>query len=231
MLMIPVVVLMIYTVIVTTQLSFPEKSHLILVWCGLIGAGGVCLYLGIKTYRMVKHRNVLRLGYECELAVGQDLSELIRHGFKVYHDFPADGFNIDHITVGPAGVFAIETKGRAKQLNAEKENWKLSFDGETLQFPSWAERKPIEQARRQAVWLSKWLGAATGSPQQVFPVLAIPGWFITRTKPSDLKIYNGKGSDFLAKGQRILSDERIQNIAFQIDRKCRDVKPGSFKKE
>jgi len=231
LLMIPMVGLIMYSVIVTEQISSPERSHLLLVYLGLIGGGGVCLCLGIKTYRMLKQRNDLRLGYECELAVGQDLYELIRYGFRVFHDFPADSFNIDHIAIGPTGVFAIETKGRSKQVNAEKENWKLSFDGETLRFPSWSESKPIEQARRQAVWLSKWIEAATGTPQQVVPVLAFPGWFISRTKPSDLRIYNGKGSYHLAKGQRILPDDRIQAISYQLDNKCRDVKPGSYKKD
>jgi len=31
-------------------------------------------------------------------------------GYHVYHDFPAERFNIDHVVVGPAGAFAIETK-------------------------------------------------------------------------------------------------------------------------
>jgi hypothetical protein len=73
--MIPMVALIIYTVIVTNQLSSPEKSHLILVCFGLIAAGGVGLYLGIKAYGMFKHRNALSVGYECELAVGQDFTQ------------------------------------------------------------------------------------------------------------------------------------------------------------
>ena len=29
---------------------------------------------------------------------------------SVYHDIQADQFNIDHVVVGPSGVFAVETK-------------------------------------------------------------------------------------------------------------------------
>ena len=228
--MIPLTCLMLYASLVTQRLYSPQASSSSLVYINLILGAGVSIYLGKKIFRMVRQRNLLRLGYECELAVGQDLSELIRYGFRVYHDFPANGFNIDHIAIGPSGVFAIETKGRSKQTNAEQENWKLSFDGETLQFPTWSEREPIQQAKRQAVWLSKWIETATGKPQQVAPVLAIPGWYITRTKTSDLRIYNGKGSYQLAKGQQVLSDERIKSISYQIDSKCRDVKADSYKK-
>jgi hypothetical protein len=38
----------------------------------------------------------LRTGYDAELAVGQELDRLMRQGTIVFHDFPADGFNLDH---------------------------------------------------------------------------------------------------------------------------------------
>ncbi len=64
---------------------------------------GCIVFTSIKTFKMFNYRNRLRLGYDCELAVGQDLNELIGKGFKIYHDFPADGFNIDHIAIGTTG--------------------------------------------------------------------------------------------------------------------------------
>ena len=62
-------------------------------------------------------------------------------------------------------------------------------------------------------------------------MLAIPGWYITRTKPSDFRIYPGKGSTFLAKGQVVLSKERIQAISHQVESKCRDIKIASYNKD
>jgi len=231
LLLIPIIVLALYAIATTYQLYYPEKTSSLMIYLYIFIAIGVSIYQGIKAYRIFKRRNVVRLGYECELAVGQDLSGLIRYGFKVYHDFPAEGFNIDHIAIGPTGVFAIETKGRSKQVNVEKENWKLTFDGDTLRFPGWTERKPVQQAKRQAKDLSKWIESAIGEQQSVVPVLAIPGWFITRKKQSNLRIYNGKGSYYLAKGQVVLSDKQIKAISHQVEEKCRDVKPDSYKKD
>ena len=232
MLFIPIFALSLYAAMISEGYFLNVKLGKAVVAIFLVGGVGIILYLLQKIYKQLKLRNVLRLGNECEQAVGQDLKELLSYGFKVYHDFPAADFNIDHIAIGPTGVFAIETKGRSKQLKGEKANWKVSFDWETLHFPSWSEREPITQAaRRQAKWLSKWLESATGNPQQVFPVLAIPGWYITRTKPSDFRIYPGKGSTFLAKGQVVLSKERIQAISHQVESKCRDIKIASYKKD
>ena len=71
-------------------------------------------YFIIKLLRLLNRRRKFRLGYEGELAVGQELNQLLREGYEVYHDFPADKFNIDHIIIGPAGVYAVETKARQK---------------------------------------------------------------------------------------------------------------------
>ncbi len=138
--------------------------------------------------------------------------------FNVYHDFNAEGFNIDHIAVGPTGIFAIETKGRAKRSKTENENWKVEFNGKKLKFPGWTETKPVEQARIQANWLKKWIQQATGENLNVFPVLAIPGWYINRKGNSDILIYNGKNPSFLEKRNAILTEKQVRTVSFQIEK-------------
>jgi len=58
---------------------------------------------------MPRARNLVR-GERGELKVAEALEELRVAGYRVFHDIRRDGFNIDHVVVGPAGVFAIETK-------------------------------------------------------------------------------------------------------------------------
>lgn len=113
---------------------------------------------------MLNRRRKFRLGYEGELAVGQELNQLLREGYEVYHDFPADKFNIDHIIIGPAGVYAVETKTRQKPTTGSgQSDAKVVYDGQKLKFPDWVETKPLAQVRRQAQWLSKWLSSAVGN--------------------------------------------------------------------
>ncbi len=179
-------------------------------------------------------RNQLRVALDAEVAVGQELNQLMLHGYRVYHDFPCDGFNIDHILFGPNGVFAVETKGKAKPAKGStKQEWKVAFDGQALQFPNWTERDFLPQARRQAEWLAKWLTSAVGEQVQVKPVLAIPGWYIDRLKPSDVFLFNGKNPLAWAgiKSATPLSDSLIQRIAHQVEQKCRDVAPSGYKEE
>jgi len=191
-----------------------------------------CIWQGRQLYLLLINRNKYRLGYECEQAVGQGLFLLARYGYNIYHDFPASKtFNIDHIAVGPHGVFAIETKGRAKSSKTKKENWKVKFDGEKLIFPERYEIKPIEQARRQAQWLGRWIEQATCEKVPVIPVLVVPGWFIDLPPEiTDVRVCNGKNFNFLTKNRIVLSENTIRKISFQIEKECRTVKGRAYQK-
>jgi hypothetical protein len=147
-------------------------------------------------------------------------------------DFQADNFNIDHVVIAGNGIFAIETKGRSKPVRGRgQEDVKVTYDCQVLQFPTWREKEPIEQAKRQAIWLSAWLSKAVGEPVPVKPVLALPGWFVER-KSKDFLIYNGKNPQYLMKisGEKPLSPEMIQRVAHQLDQQCRDIAPQAYKK-
>ncbi len=230
LLLIPTSSILIYSIIVTEYFSSGKHLNTLSMLIYFVATVGGGAYLSTKIFKLLKQRNRLRLGYECEVAVGQELNNRMRDGFFVYHDFPADGFNIDHILVGPTGVFAVETKGRSKPRVAEKENWKVEYDGKNLKFPGWTETKAIEQAKTQAAWLSLWLSKVTGASCKVRPVLAIPGWYVKRTA-GDMPVYNGKNSGFLAKNKTVLPPQQITAISHQLDQVCRTVEPSSYKQE
>src|SRR5262245_2606422 len=97
----------------------------------------------MRLARVLGRGRSLALGYEAELAVGQELDELRHLGYRIFHDVPADGLDghIDHIVVGPAGVFAVAARGRdADRPNGgNSKPWEVTYDGESLQFPGWKE--------------------------------------------------------------------------------------------
>ena len=194
-------------------------------------AVAIVVYTMVKMLKLLKEMRNTRLGLEGEIAVGQMLEPLLRQGGWVFHDFQAGKFNIDHILVNQAGVFAIETKTRSKS-NGEggTEAVRVVFDGKELKFPNYSESQPIDQARRQAKWLSQWLEGAVGQKLAVQPVVAIPGWFVERTGRSDVIVTNPKKPEFLTKpmnGQPCLNEQLIKQVVFQLDRHCRDFVPGS----
>jgi hypothetical protein len=184
-------------------------------------------------YKMSKYlglRRRLRLGYDGEVAVGQNLTQLYKEGYLVYHDFPADNFNIDHIVIGSKGVFAIETKARSKPTSKNRlEDATVEYNGRVLQFPKGRDSDTIEQTNRQADWLATWLSNAVGEPVVVRGIVALPGWYVKRTSAEGIPVVNPKqfASLFEYIQPRFLSEETIKRVVHQIEQKCRDVEPVS----
>jgi len=189
-------------------------------------------FLFYMTYTAMRKVWRLRLGYDAELAMGQELDQLMRKGVAVFHDFPAEGFNIDHIMVAPNGVFAIETKGRSKpNRDRGAEDAKVTFDGKVLSFPGWIETKPLDQARNQAQWLSKWLSSAVGEKVVVKAVVTLPGWFVDRKGRGDVLVISGREAPSLLNvKQEPMPDSLLKRIEHQLDQRCRDVEPAMYKK-
>lgn len=196
---------------------------------GGIGAA-ITIYYLVKTLKSLKKRRIIRLGYEGEITVGQELNQLMLEGNYVYHDFPADKFNIDHIVVGRSGIFTVETKARSKPTtNNRQQDATVEYNGKMLNFPDGDDFKIIEQAERQASWLSKWISSTIGEQVAARAIVALPGWFVKRTSADGISVVSPQQFPSLFKHikPRTLTDEMITRIVHQLEQKCRDVVPGS----
>ncbi len=187
-----------------------------------IGVVGCTIAAWRKFYQI---RNCRR-GLAGEQAVAEQLQPLFAFGYQIFHDIPGDGkWNIDHVAVGPAGVFAIETKYRTKKPGKTSErDHEAIFDGKRIQFPSGYDANAPEQAMRNARWLANMLSKSTGERVNVQPIVALPGWWVTLKASSDVKVLSGKQvSGFISKEPARLSDESIKRITYQLDQLCRTV--------
>ncbi|MDA3919747.1 MAG: nuclease-related domain-containing protein [Salinisphaera sp.] len=205
----------------------------LLFWIFGFASIGSALWSAVKFVPMFYHAKALRLGWEGELATAEELNKLMRHGYDVFHDLPCDGFNIDHVIVGSSGVIAVETKTRTKQRRAPgaKNDWTATFDGKAVDFAGWRDTKSIEQARRQAHWLSQWLGKATGHSIPVTPAIALPGWNVDRKQRSDVRVFNPRQAVSMARGQKssTLSDAQVKSVCYQLEQCCRQISADKVK--
>jgi hypothetical protein len=184
----------------------------------------------VKLLASSKEIDKLRLGFDAEVAVGQELDQLMRDGAVVFHDMPAERFNIDHVVIAPQGVFAVETKGYSKpNREGGPEDATVVYDGKTLTLPDVSGSWAIEQARRQAKWLAGWLTGATGEPIHVTPVVAMPGWFVDRKAQGDVMVFSGKelrAHLLRTRSAKPLTAEQLRRVEHQVERQCRNVAPS-----
>ena len=199
----------------------------------LIGYGA-CVFYSLRIFRLGRLRRDYNLGFLGERAVGEELNRLWAKGYEVFHDVQFEGrpgsknFNIDHVAVGPCGVFCIETKTRRKRVRKGYNSPRnaVEFDGSSLIYPWGSEDFGISQARQNALHLSKWLQQATADEVNVVPILALPGWSVNRKGRSDVLVVSGREvcSAFPKAGSKaLLSSEQVQRIAFQLEQRCRSV--------
>ncbi|MDD2763443.1 MAG: nuclease-related domain-containing protein [Opitutaceae bacterium] len=178
----------------------------------------------------LKERSDRYLGYFGERMVAECLEPLKAQGWRIFHDVPCESgrekFNIDHVAVGPGGVFAIETKTRRKGGAREgRDDYKVFFDGEQLSWPWGEDQEGIGQAIGNAKWLQHWLEKTTGQKTEAVPVLALPGWYVEASARSVLRVVNPTWLPGVLTGgaEPVLNEKQIDLSARQLEQRCRDV--------
>lgn len=185
----------------------------------IIGWASAFAYGFWQYRRHYRQREKAKDGLLAERVTGMQLNRLMADGCAVLHDLPGDGFNIDHVVIAPRGVYAVETKSFRKPKDARPgEAAKVVFDGASLDFSDFQTRKPLEQSRQQAQWLSRFLRETLGESIRVEPAVALPGWFVEKTeagKASDVFVFTpmGRGCEWFTYGEKSIIPTKRDLIA------------------
>lgn len=195
---------------------FPGKPSPILYTFGaVVGVG----YAVFQIWRVWPRLWDLKQGRDGEKAVGQFLERMRETGYQVFHDVVGVGFNVDHVLIGPAGAFTIETKTFSKRRSADA---KVTFDGERIVVDGHEpDRDPIVQAKAQARWLRELLVQSTGRKFAVRPVILFPGWWVEQSKGSSREVWVLEPKalpGFLAHEPEVLSPEDVKLASFHLSR-------------
>jgi hypothetical protein len=155
-------------------------------------------------------------GERGELHVADVLEELRTEGYRPVHDIVGDGFNIDHVIVGPAGVFAIETKYRSGRGEITFRNTEGVFVGDRLE-----EKDCFKQARGGAATISDLIHENCGRRQSVTPIVVFVGdWKIKdEWRDTDARVFTPDGLlRYIRNQQPRLTRKDIELIASHLER-------------
>jgi hypothetical protein len=181
----------------------------------------------VVSWRKVKRGQYSRLGWFGEQAMAEYLSGLAANDCRLFHDVPCDRGNIDHVVVGPFGIFAVETKCWSKRLGKfSAAKHEAVFDGNAIRLPWGITDAPLKQARRNQRWLEGFLAKSTGEPVAVQAIVALPGWWVSLSVKIDSGVWVLSGKQVagrIAGEQPKLPPKTIQQVAYQLEQRCRDV--------
>lgn len=180
-------------------------------------------YCSFRIYTISKKTKNIQLARDGEKAVGQYLETLRAKGYYVFHDIIGNSFNIDHVIVGPQGIFTIETKTYSKPAQGKSN---IYFDGTSISANGYKpDRNPIVQALAQSGWLREQIQASAGRTHLVKPVVVFPGWFVTSSpeaRSSNVWVLNPKAlTKFIDREPVKLEVEEIKLVAYHLSRYIR----------
>lgn len=132
-------------------------------------------------------------GAAAERTVGAILERLGERGYRAVHDIVRCDrratYNIDHVLVGPAGIFVIETKYRSKPKRGEH---KMRHEGDTITFPGDRhETTPsaqvdacindVKTVLRQRLGVDGW---------PIRGIVCYPGWYVIEDERAEVPVLN-----------------------------------------
>ena len=200
--------------------GMPERDATLLL---AAAAAALQCWVLLRLWSVLRRARHLRYGHEAELVAGQELSGLGEHGYRVFHDVPLGErmAKVDHVLVGPAGVFAVQTETRAARGGAGERE--VTYDGASLRFTRRRETAPLEQAIEHAGLVHDWLTAEVGEWLPVQPVVVLPGWRVRRTDVSGIPVLAASRIRHFfgrLRPKPAMNDALIERVAACLDARC-----------
>ena len=158
----------------------------------------ICISFAVwKFFKVKREVRTWRLGENGEQYVGQTLEKDMRPlNYDVFHDVVIKKdkrtFNLDHVLIGPKGVYVVETKAWRKP---EKGSPEIEYkDGHLCKMGHVVKDDAVKEAVSLAREANRLFHDLTGRSYYVKPLLVIAGWFCrcNNLHDSQLAVLNEK---------------------------------------
>lgn len=165
-----------------------------------------CWLVWVRTKRVIQKLRNHHLGFLGERYVGQQLDRVRFMGYSVFHDIQIGDkeANIDHLLIGPGGIFVVETKTCSKP---EKGGCTVKYTGDTILVNGReSDRNPVRQVQAEADYIRDIFESLLDSapelkgkftkdrPLPIRQLLVYPGWYVdyseAKGKNPDLRVVN-----------------------------------------
>ena len=166
-----------------TYLGMPIVQRFKVVFPIELGVALFAICISFAVWKFIKIKREVRtwrLGENGEQYVGQTLEKDMRPlGYDVFHDVVIKKgkrqFNLDHVLIGPNGVYVVETKAWRK---AEKGSPEIEYkDGRLYKMGQEIKDDAVREVISLAKAANTLFFELTGRAYYVKPILVVAGWF------------------------------------------------------
>jgi len=124
--------------------------------------------------------------------VHEALNELIVDKYRIVADMNLDGLPLDHVVIGPGGVFLLETQPVMQHRSRFETDdaYQATYDGRSMVFRRRRINGSLDGVRKKGSKLAEWLFEKVGEEIEVKPILVVPGWRIERFGQGMVRVAN-----------------------------------------
>ena len=193
-------------------------------WQLYLQLGFLILTLFFALYEISKtvmERREVRFLRDANVAIGHQLHRISSGNTRVYHDVATDAGIVDHVVVGPSGVYAINVVAyKARKAGHAR------LDGNTLFFPGSDAGLSVANIAEKSARLEKEFRQLLDHKVRVRSVIATPGWDIGE-QSSELHLLVNERNIAMLRGWRDNSDhlmnDDVESLQNELTAKCRRV--------
>ena len=179
----------------------------------LIGAFAVA-----KGLQLVWYRGHLRSLLDAGLGVAQRLDEVKLRGHRVFHAVPVGDGVVDHVVVGPLGVFAILVV-----LPSRPGASTVSLTRGCLVFGPEHGFSGLQPVVKVFAGLARELGRSLGRPLKIVPMLVVPGCRVESSDEKRFLLSNEQNCITLVgwkDPEAYLMDDEIAGVSQWLSARC-----------
>jgi hypothetical protein len=140
-------------------------------WLGALAGGTMALYMALRE-SPPWHIEKWRAGEEGERRTAKALRQLPGREWKAWHDLPGkNGTNVDHVVLGPAGLFLLDSKNYSGEASIEASELRVRW----LEDPEdgWICHGMVSRMRAASAEFKERIETATGVRVWVQPVVVL----------------------------------------------------------
>jgi hypothetical protein len=161
----------------------------------------------------------VRLIHDANLAIGHQLHRAASAHGRAYHDVPTATGVVDHVLVGPAGIYAVSVLAERPSRGGT-----VRLDGNEVLFSNRPDQGiSVVDLTAPATRLAKELTQLTGRNIRIRSVIATPGWNVEEQRSQQHLLVNERTLPMI-RGWKdrsdYLLDEDVATIQDELTRRC-----------
>ena len=185
----------------------------------LSALGSGALFVLYRLMRTIISWHTVRFLRDANIAIGHQLQRIASTHGRAYHDIPTSAGIVDHVLVGPGGVYAINVIAKRHLKKAS-----VQLHENELGFSNTEKTVSIVRVIATTKRLEKEFRKLTGKNIRVRSVIAVPGWDIRDQSGNDHLLVNERTLPMLRgwKDQNdYLLDEDVDAMQKDLTVRCK----------